>query len=1045
MPPYLQLAINQAIWRQRVLKVGGTTRYVDPVRGNDGSNGLKPHKPMRTIAACIAASESWDNIFLFDGVYAETFIVDVYNMVIHGESMDGTIIRPAAAVDVIEITAPNCTLENLKVEFPTGVGATSAVTFNSYHNTFRNVWLSNTGNDGFGFVMSMGNDKQLIEDCYVDGFLNQMNIVGGEKHIVRRNYLTLNGAGGINIYIDGTTECIVTENDLDGGGAGSGIDSAANVNNSYFHNNIFNHAALGNAAEDSTNNHWWANYYDDGPPDIDHDGYGDSPYDVGNPAGTYYDYRPIPRYNGFLGLEGGGAGGGGGGTFGSTELWESFEYVDDAQLQLNWIPDGVNAGAPTLSATFYPMYGSQYSMQEVIGGGGAGYVYRLIAARNFKQFLNITIAARSSNAGDSFRFTLYDSLGNYSYWTQTITLANTWYDFNINIHTAPTGSSATPVNLEDIVEVRLANLTAGHTYLFDVITFEGIITQDIENINYGDRVYVSDAGVASTDYPYGTPTYPTSSVANGVTIAAIRNLRKIDLRGTLTINTNISQYEFFGSALGLTYITAAAGIINPNCTFNNCIITGALNGPAQFENKCMLINVTGLDGAVRNCDLGGTIQFDIPTFGYVDLNKISTVLGPITLDCTNLGAGDAIRIHEFDGTMTITNATDPDISIRIYSSTGANIIVDVTCTAALIECFGNCNVINTSSAATVLRKSINAIATRTLVYDNFDDNLLGYDWNDAVTGGSTLQSETGGKYKFANAGAGTAGESYLNSAYQFDRNITVEAEIQVVDGEAAGDGERCEGYIELYQDATHWIKFGPYRDTSAGVNARGYIQLQGSTATADGTDLDNENRRYKIVISSDMIYFYIDDVEVYAYQWGIVRGYEAFNIRLGASTQNNADIIDIRFDEFKINNYSQRDEDIWTKLQELDTLDDKIDTILGLSAAELVTTETGGTITTDGTEQNVYINNAPAGVYEPRAVQIDFTNQTAAETVVIRTYYRINPAGNLIQQDEVTFAGVQDPPLKTITLVENRYGIRVTIEKTGGSNLAYDWEVIYRA
>lgn len=110
--------------------------------------------------------------------------------------------------------------------------------------------------------------------------------------------------------------------------------------------------------------------------------------------------------------------------------------------------------------------------------------------------------------------------------------------------------------------------------------------------------------------------------------------------------------------------------------------------------------------------------------------------------------------------------------------------------------------------------------------------------------------------------------------------------------------------------------------------------------------------------------------------------------------------------------------------------------------ALLTLTETGATITTDGTEQDLYINNAPSGVYKPLILQLDFTNQTAAETVVVREYYRIKSGGGFIKKDEVTFAGVQSPLLKNVELEPNRFGVQVTIEKTVGVNKAYDWEVL---
>jgi len=110
----------------------------------------------------------------------------------------------------------------------------------------------------------------------------------------------------------------------------------------------------------------------------------------------------------------------------------------------------------------------------------------------------------------------------------------------------------------------------------------------------------------------------------------------------------------------------------------------------------------------------------------------------------------------------------------------------------------------------------------------------------------------------------------------------------------------------------------------------------------------------------------------------------------------------------------------------------------------LVTKETGGTITTDGTEQDVYVNDAPQGVFEPDTVKIDFTNQTAAETVVVRLYTRHRAGGAYVKEDQKAFVGVQDPEERNIGLGPNRFGVRVTMERTAGGAFAYDWEALYR-
>ena len=107
--------------------------------------------------------------------------------------------------------------------------------------------------------------------------------------------------------------------------------------------------------------------------------------------------------------------------------------------------------------------------------------------------------------------------------------------------------------------------------------------------------------------------------------------------------------------------------------------------------------------------------------------------------------------------------------------------------------------------------------------------------------------------------------------------------------------------------------------------------------------------------------------------------------------------------------------------------------------------ETGGILTTDGNEQNIYINNAPEGVYIPRTLDIDFTNQTVAETLVIKQYKRMYSGGGWIKFDEAPpFVGVQDPLGKTVDLHPTRFGLKVTAKKEGGDNKAYRWEVFFK-
>jgi len=122
--------------------------------------------------------------------------------------------------------------------------------------------------------------------------------------------------------------------------------------------------------------------------------------------------------------------------------------------------------------------------------------------------------------------------------------------------------------------------------------------------------------------------------------------------------------------------------------------------------------------------------------------------------------------------------------------------------------------------------------------------------------------------------------------------------------------------------------------------------------------------------------------------------------------------------------------------------------ILNAVNAILTLTETGGTLTANGTEQNIYINNAPAGEFEPRVVLVDLDNMQAGDTIVFRVYYRLRAGGGLQLYDYVQYTGADGGltdgrKLIAITLLPNRFGVRVTLQQTAGVNRSYDWDAHY--
>jgi len=124
-----------------------------------------------------------------------------------------------------------------------------------------------------------------------------------------------------------------------------------------------------------------------------------------------------------------------------------------------------------------------------------------------------------------------------------------------------------------------------------------------------------------------------------------------------------------------------------------------------------------------------------------------------------------------------------------------------------------------------------------------------------------------------------------------------------------------------------------------------------------------------------------------------------------------------------------------------------VDTTLieAVTSALPTLSETGGTVTTDGTEQDVYINATPLGVFNPICVKIDCREQQAGDTIIIRQYSQgAAGASDPVLEDELEFAGVIAPHKKIIVdLDPNRFGAWITIERTGGAARAYPWEAFY--
>jgi len=134
---------------------------------------------------------------------------------------------------------------------------------------------------------------------------------------------------------------------------------------------------------------------------------------------------------------------------------------------------------------------------------------------------------------------------------------------------------------------------------------------------------------------------------------------------------------------------------------------------------------------------------------------------------------------------------------------------------------------------------------------------------------------------------------------------------------------------------------------------------------------------------------------------------------------------------------------------DIPTIDGKADILLArLSAARatyldsiptlLISVEDEGTLTADGNEQQI-LNLAASS--PPKVVDgiLDLANMQAGDTVVVKEYVRSASGGAWRLYSTATYTNVQTEPGIYLERISSRYGARVTLQQTVGTNRTYPY------
>lgn len=96
-----------------------------------------------------------------------------------------------------------------------------------------------------------------------------------------------------------------------------------------------------------------------------------------------------------------------------------------------------------------------------------------------------------------------------------------------------------------------------------------------------------------------------------------------------------------------------------------------------------------------------------------------------------------------------------------------------------------------------------------------------------------------------------------------------------------------------------------------------------------------------------------------------------------------------------------------------------------------------GTLTMDGNEQTV---KEFTSLTQRMDCYLDLANMVSGDTIVLKQYMKIKSGGSYRLFGTESYVGAQTSPLVYLELKPAKYGFKISLQQTGGTNRAVDWQ-----
>ncbi|MEM2607369.1 MAG: hypothetical protein QXH97_00350 [Candidatus Bathyarchaeia archaeon] len=111
-----------------------------------------------------------------------------------------------------------------------------------------------------------------------------------------------------------------------------------------------------------------------------------------------------------------------------------------------------------------------------------------------------------------------------------------------------------------------------------------------------------------------------------------------------------------------------------------------------------------------------------------------------------------------------------------------------------------------------------------------------------------------------------------------------------------------------------------------------------------------------------------------------------------------------------------------------------------LADVEAFDTPIEGSLTADGTEQNLILDEISGNPQRHIEGYVDLSALASGDTIVIRQYMKIAATGDYVKYAEETYSGAQTLPLLHIITKPARYGLKLTLQQTAGTYRSFAYQ-----